>query len=115
LGYSECSSILTAFALLAKNPFLTKGSALISGIFFGLSVLVRPDMAIFYPVLILYFYVDRKERPIENVMVFSLPFLAAALFIVWYNFLRSGNLFSTGYLAEEGFSGSTWDVSPILL
>ncbi len=42
------------------------------------------------------------------VLAFGLPLILAAILLAWYNFSRYGNPLSTGYLAEESFSGNWW-------
>lgn len=133
LGYSTKSSVLTAlvlglctmvwpyaklflnmplaslllffsfFLLCSPDAETNKSKIIFAGLFFGFSLLVRHDMLIFYPAFLSYFLFTKSTRW-RFIILFSAGMLIVFPTIFWYNFIRTGSLFATGYSPEENFS-----------
>lgn len=105
-------------SLRADAPWCAEGDApgrglypLFAGVGLGIALLARLNNAIVAPFLglLLLFYLHRIyganwRRWIGPIVLFGLPVLAALGITGWYNWLRFGNLLTTGYLPEERFA-----------
>lgn len=102
-GFSEP---LAGLGLLLAIHGITKRdpSPLLAGMGFGIAILTKSYMVILLPILILY--LRRNKWAIHRVGVFLAPIAVACLLIAYYNHLRYGNIFLTGYhldaLAQKG-------------
>jgi hypothetical protein len=121
------------FALFAAFYFLLRfrdgargRDALIAGIALGLAAAVRVTNAALVPFFAWYGFVggaiksaattvqsrpaSARNQPVwRGLMLFALALSVIALTIAWYNWVRYGNLLSTGYRADETFD------NPVLL
>jgi hypothetical protein len=120
------SESLTGLGLMASAYFLLRyhdegdrASPLLAGGGLGAALLARLNNAIVAPFLglLLLFYLyrrygrDWRARPrassgawIAPLVLFALPMLAALAIAGWYNWLRFGSPWNTGYLPGERFS-----------
>jgi hypothetical protein len=86
-------------------------SPLLAGAGLGLALVARLNNALAGPFLglLLLFYLYRRfgfrwRAWIRPIFLFGVPVLAALAIIAWYNWLRFGSPWTTGYLPEESFT-----------
>ena len=85
--------------------------ALLAGAGLGLALLARLNNALAAPFLgLLLLYYLQRSRPrdwrrwLKPLVLLGLPVLAALVVIGWYNWLRFGSPWTTGYLPQERFA-----------
>lgn len=81
-------------------------SVIIAGVFFGFSLITRSDMFIYFPAFFLYLFFGMKFNRWKLIALFSTGMSIAFPMFFWYSFVRTGNLFTTGYPSCEKFSSS---------
>ncbi|MEJ2737689.1 MAG: phospholipid carrier-dependent glycosyltransferase, partial [Anaerolineae bacterium] len=103
--------VAAAYFLLRSRDEAGRAWPLLAGAGLGLALLARLNNAIVAPFLglLLLAYLYRRHgrdwrRYIAPVLLFGLPVLAALALTGWYNWLRFGDLLTTGYLPEESFA-----------
>jgi hypothetical protein len=118
MGASELShptaSLLMILGLWSLLKFRKNGSllwAFLSGACWGYGLLVRPFPGVFFALVagiwILFGAGElTKKRKLFSVSLGLLPVLLAGLFLLWVNYLQTGNLMRTGYHAAENISSS---------
>lgn len=97
--------LLLAFSLLCnsyKGPDFKK--IILAGFALACSVLVRPETIILLPVFILYIYSRKDSHRMRAVWWFSGPVAIGTLLVLYYNFIRFGNIFEIGYPQDATFS-----------
>jgi len=108
--------LLSAYFLLPLPPAGTEAGitgrrVLLAGAGLGLALLARLNNALAAPFLglLLLYYLQRSyprewRRWLKPLALFGLPALAALAAIGWYNWLRFGSPWTTGYLPQERFA-----------
>ena len=105
------------YSVLAYSQSRRKRYLFLGGIAWGLAYLARSINLVTLPVYILALALAlaemEKRHDLRTIVVgrlrewifFGFPILAAGLFSLWWNWLRYGGLFETGYVETESFSG----------
>ncbi|MCX6809657.1 MAG: hypothetical protein NTZ65_02840 [Candidatus Berkelbacteria bacterium] len=87
--------LLSLLAALKKKPFA-------AGVFLGLSLLSRLPLFLAFPAILYVLIKDNKKSWLKISLWFFVPIIAAFLFYGYYNFLRFGSFFETGYSLIPG-------------
>lgn len=82
--WGQIDAVLTLFLLLSVY-FLNKNSLVLSSLFFGLALLVKPQAIAIIPVFFLYLF---KRFSPGNILRLSLPFLVSVTLVSWPFFLE---------------------------
>ncbi|MBN1658636.1 MAG: phospholipid carrier-dependent glycosyltransferase [Anaerolineae bacterium] len=103
--------ILSFYFLLRYRDLADPLSVTLAGAGLGIALLARLNNALAAPflglLLLAYLYRHHRRRwqgYITPVLLFGLPVLAALAITGWYNWIRFGDVLTTGYLPEENFS-----------
>jgi len=117
--WSEPFAALTLFAafyfLLRYRAEWKTRDALFAGILLGLAIAARTTNILLAPLYALYAFIEIDSRARGNLPfrirwraagIFLFPILLFALSILFYNYLRFQNPFTTGYRADEDFSNN---------
>ncbi|MEZ4636182.1 MAG: hypothetical protein R2856_14675 [Caldilineaceae bacterium] len=106
------------YSVLAYSQSRRKRYLFLGGIAWGLAYLARSINLVTLPVYVLALWLamgemderyDLRSILVEHLrewIIFGFPILAAGLFSLWWNWLRYGGLFDTGYVESESFSGA---------
>ncbi|HZQ06131.1 MAG TPA: glycosyltransferase family 39 protein, partial [Anaerolineae bacterium] len=113
--WSESFALVTLFAtyyvLLVSRDSLQNRAAVLAGILVGLAIAVRTTNVLLVPLYAAYAFINFRPFQIRGraLIAFLIPVLVFILSVLFYNALRFGNPFTTGYRADEDFS------NPLLL
>lgn len=105
----------SAYGLVRSRDRRDAASLLLAGAGLGLALLARLNNAIVAPFLGLLLLAILHGQGVRGwrawagaILLFGLPVLAALAVSGGYNWLRFGDVWTTGYLAEERFSTPFW-------
>lgn len=114
---SLLSDIPSSFLLLCSTVFIYKTLQnnrikwwLMTGIFFGLSILIRyPNVLFFIPLFIFLYLNNHYPKKLSQWFSLFVPSIFIFSFILFYNQRCFGSIFTTGYSAvgEHGFNLSS--------
>jgi len=90
------SHAFTASLLVFTFYFLVRKKLFISGLFLGFSILVEYTIALFLPIFLLYFLLQKKNV-LKNSFKFYLPVLFLLSVLAVYNYICFGSIFSLSY------------------
>lgn len=106
--------LLLTFLFLLKARDNGTLNLVVAGVSFGIAILVRPELLIFTPILLLavfFLWSQPGAKPIptfthqiKNLLGFTLPVIVFSLINQYINYLRFGSWFSVGYSPSSDFS-----------
>lgn len=91
------------FLLLSLLEYFTKRRWWLIGIFFSLAGMTRMSLYFTFPFFLINIWKNGKEKRKKNLFYFILPVIFSVLILAFYNFLRFGSLFDTGYRYNTTF------------
>ncbi len=92
----------TTLILLSLYEYFFKKRFLLIGIYIGLAVVTRSNLVL---VVIFYLISIYKSGKIKSLFYLLLPVTLALFFLIFYNYIRFGNIFDNGYTRQimDGF------------
>ncbi|MFH1612777.1 MAG: hypothetical protein ABIB46_03485 [bacterium] len=106
--------LTSIFFLYISRQKISLKRILIAGFFFGYVFFTRNELIVLLPIILICFYLLIEKKSFKNFSIFFLPILFFGITTLFYNKIRFGNFFETGYnlLFEKN---SIFAFNPILI